>query len=309
MIEGGYHVLVFKAEPGPVLTADVTFPGATVLSPKDAARRRGRRAEPDHAPARRGGGHPAPPTARRSTWWPRWGPRAWSRKAGVVRIAVPVEEGPEAKVVAVKFVGATLPEDELVKIAALPTGGRYDPDRGRRGRAAAARPLPHARASRRARQSARRAGRSRPRRRLRHQGGDRPDDRPRRDPRPPAHARAPRARAAHGARSRASRSIRASSPTPSAGCATSAIFRRAVVTASPDPVAAITVELEEARAVQRRLRRPLQRAGRGSARRSTARSRTSSGAPSPSARACRPDATSARAASRCTCLPSGGWAT
>src|SRR4029077_10047766 len=38
-----------------------------------------------------------------------------------------IEEGPEAKVVAIKFTGVTEPEPALVEVAALATGVRYDP--------------------------------------------------------------------------------------------------------------------------------------------------------------------------------------
>ena len=57
-MEGGYHVMVFKAEPGPVLTADASFPGRDRAVAEGAAGRGGRRARADHAAARRGGGHP-----------------------------------------------------------------------------------------------------------------------------------------------------------------------------------------------------------------------------------------------------------
>ena len=125
-MEGGYHVMVFKAEPGPVLTADVGFPGAAVLSQKallDAAGgaptliTRPRDAEEGIRLAYRKAQHLVAKV----------GPTRMAEEPGVVRIEVPVEEGPEAKVAAIKFSGASLPPDELLKVAALPTGGRYDP--------------------------------------------------------------------------------------------------------------------------------------------------------------------------------------
>jgi outer membrane protein assembly factor BamA/autotransporter translocation and assembly factor TamB len=125
-MEGGYHVMVFRAEPGPVLTADVSFPGAAVLSQKallDAAGgaptliTRPRDAEEGIRLAYRKAQHLVAKV----------GPTRMAQEPGVVRIEVPVEEGPEAKVAAIKFSGASLPPDELLKVAALPTGGRYDP--------------------------------------------------------------------------------------------------------------------------------------------------------------------------------------
>ncbi len=126
-MEGGYHVMVFKAEPGPVLTADVSFPGAAVLSQKallDAAGgaptliTRPRDAEEGIRLAYRKAQH----------LLAKVGPTRVAEGPGLVRIEVPVEEGPEAKVAAIKFSGASLPPDEILKVAALPTGGRYDPN-------------------------------------------------------------------------------------------------------------------------------------------------------------------------------------
>jgi outer membrane protein assembly factor BamA len=126
-MESGYHVMVFKADSGPVLTADVRFPGAVVLSAKallDAAGgaptliTRPRDAEEGIRLAYRKAQHLVAKV----------GPTRVAEEGGVVRIEVPVEEGPEAKVAAIQFSGASLSADELLKIAALPTGGRYDPN-------------------------------------------------------------------------------------------------------------------------------------------------------------------------------------
>jgi outer membrane protein assembly factor BamA/autotransporter translocation and assembly factor TamB len=125
-MEGGDHVMVFTAMPGSVLTADVSFPGAAILSHKallDAAGgaptliTRPRDAEEGIRIAYRKAQHLVAKV----------GPTRTAEDGGVVRIEVPVEEGPEAKVAAIKFSGITLPADELLKAAALPTGGRYDP--------------------------------------------------------------------------------------------------------------------------------------------------------------------------------------
>jgi outer membrane protein assembly factor BamA/autotransporter translocation and assembly factor TamB len=123
----GYHVMVFKAAPGPVLAADVTFPGATVLSSKallDAAGgapmlvTRPRDAEEGIRVAYRKAQHLVAKV----------GPTRIAEEAGVVRIAVPIEEGPEAKVAAITFTGITEPDSALAEVAALPTGSRYDPN-------------------------------------------------------------------------------------------------------------------------------------------------------------------------------------
>ena len=125
-MEGGYHVMVFKADPGPVLQASASFPGASVLSAKallDAAGgapmliTRPRDAEEGIRAAYR--------AAQRLA--PKVGPTRIVEEPGVVRIEVPIEEGPEAKVAGVTFAGVTLPEAGLLEVAALPTGGRYDP--------------------------------------------------------------------------------------------------------------------------------------------------------------------------------------
>ena len=47
-------------------------------------------------------------------------------EAGVVRITVPIQEGPRAVVGAVTFPGATLPAEELQRLAAIEIGAPYD---------------------------------------------------------------------------------------------------------------------------------------------------------------------------------------
>jgi outer membrane protein assembly factor BamA/autotransporter translocation and assembly factor TamB len=126
-MEDGYHVMVFVAAPGPVLTADARFPGATALSPKALLEAAGgapvlitrpRDAEEGIRLAYRKAQHLVAKV----------GPTRIAEEPGVVRIEVPIEEGPEAKVSAITFVGATVPAEKLLEIAALPTGGRYDPN-------------------------------------------------------------------------------------------------------------------------------------------------------------------------------------
>jgi len=125
-MEGGDHVMVFKADPGRVLSASVSFPGASILSSKallDAAGgapmliTRPRDAEEGIRAAYRAAQHLAVKA----------GPTRIVEEPGVVHIEVPIEEGPEAKVAGITFAGITLPESELLQTAALPTGGRYDP--------------------------------------------------------------------------------------------------------------------------------------------------------------------------------------
>jgi outer membrane protein assembly factor BamA len=126
-MEGGYHTLVFAVLPGPLLTADARFPGAHILSPKallDAAGgaptllTRPRDAEEGIRIAYRQARHLVAKV----------GPTKVAEDVGIVRIEVPIDEGPEAKVASIRFDGATLPQDELQKVAALSTGGPYDPN-------------------------------------------------------------------------------------------------------------------------------------------------------------------------------------
>ncbi len=126
-MEGGYHTMVLEARPGQVLRADVSFPGATLVSQAallDAAGgtptllTRPRDAEEGVRLAYR--------KVQRLT--AKIGPTRIVDEPGVVHIVMPVAEGPEAKVAAVRFDGATLAPDELLRIAALPTGTQYDPD-------------------------------------------------------------------------------------------------------------------------------------------------------------------------------------
>jgi outer membrane protein assembly factor BamA/autotransporter translocation and assembly factor TamB len=125
-MQDGYHTMVFQVQPGPALTADVTFPGASVLSQKALlAASGGAAALLTRPPDAEEGIRAAYRQARHLV--AKVGPTRVVDEPGVVRITVPVEEGLEATVAAIKFTGITRPEDELVKIAALPTGGRYDP--------------------------------------------------------------------------------------------------------------------------------------------------------------------------------------
>ncbi len=127
VMEGAFHTMVFEAQPGPSVTADVSFPGSALLSNRvllDAAGgpatllTRPRDAEEGIRAAYRLASHLVAKV----------GPTREAADGGVVRIAVPIEEGPEAKVAAVRFDGASLPQDELRELAALRTGVPYDPN-------------------------------------------------------------------------------------------------------------------------------------------------------------------------------------
>ena len=125
-VEGDYHTMVFKAQPGALVTASVSFPGATLLSQKallDAAGgaanliTRPRDAEEAIRGAYRQIRHLVAKV----------GPTHVAEQPGAVLVEVPIEEGPEARVAAIRFTGTTRPQDDLLKVAALRTGGAYDP--------------------------------------------------------------------------------------------------------------------------------------------------------------------------------------
>jgi outer membrane protein assembly factor BamA/autotransporter translocation and assembly factor TamB len=123
--ESGWRTIVFEARPGNVLRAEVTFPGATALAAGDLLEA--------------AGGPAALLTEERVA---RERIRAAYREqhylttevgdvdaaddGGVVRITVPIDEGPRAVVTAVRFSGTTRPEDELRPLAAIETGAPYD---------------------------------------------------------------------------------------------------------------------------------------------------------------------------------------
>ena len=301
-MEDGYHVMVFKAAPGPVLAADVTFPGATVLSSKvllDAAGgapmlvTRPRDAEEGIRVAYRKAQHLAAKV----------GPTRIAEESGVVRIAVPIEEGPEAKVVAIKFTGVTEPEPALVEVAALPTGVRYDPGA-----------VDQAVLRLRDHYLTRGHPGVRVNPRLEQEGSDLRVvfDVPRAtaqtigpvEIRGLRHTRGVSCARSSPSCSRACPWTRASSPTPSAGSATSASSG-----ASWSPLHRTRCRPSPSKS--RRARRTTSPTTSATTRRtpstsrSTARSRTSSAAPSPWARECRPAAGFARAVSPSTCLRCG----
>jgi outer membrane protein assembly factor BamA len=124
--ENGYRTLVFRAQPGPVLQADVVFPGATLLT---------------HAQLLSAAGGPAVLLTRprdaeraiRAAYRERHhlaakvGPVQTADQPGAVRVSVAVDEGPEAQVAAVEYRGSTLTRAALDSLSGLTTGTPYDP--------------------------------------------------------------------------------------------------------------------------------------------------------------------------------------
>jgi outer membrane protein insertion porin family len=124
--ENGYRTLVFVAAPGPVLQADVIFPGATLMSPAellDAAGgpavllTRPRDAERAIRAEYRQRHHLAAKV----------GPVQTADEPGLVRVSVAVDEGPAAKVASVEYRGATLERATLDTLSGIEEGETYDP--------------------------------------------------------------------------------------------------------------------------------------------------------------------------------------
>jgi translocation and assembly module TamA len=124
--EGGYRTIVFEVEPGPPLRAEGRFPGALAFSPKELIQAAGGPAifltEPREARERIRAAYRA-----RHYLTTQVGEPAVAEAGGVVHITVPVTEGPQAVIAAVRFPGATLPEAELQAVAAVEIGVPYDP--------------------------------------------------------------------------------------------------------------------------------------------------------------------------------------
>ena len=127
IVEGDGRTLVFQVRPGPVLEAEVVVTGAQALSPSQVQKAIGEPArlltEPEAAihdvlAAYRRAHHlaaEAGPTRVEE-----------SPDGRRVRLVLPVREGPRARVGAVRFEGATRPEEELRRVAALPVDAPYD---------------------------------------------------------------------------------------------------------------------------------------------------------------------------------------
>ncbi|HEY7411037.1 MAG TPA: translocation/assembly module TamB domain-containing protein, partial [Vicinamibacteria bacterium] len=124
--EDGFRTLVFRVDPGPVLRPEITFPGATELSASALEKAAGGPAAFLTAPRDAEEGIRA--AYRQSHYLAaKAGPVQVTEGAdGSVRIVVPIEEGPHAVVKSVRLEGATRPEAEILAQAALPTGEPYD---------------------------------------------------------------------------------------------------------------------------------------------------------------------------------------
>jgi translocation and assembly module TamA len=123
--EGGYRTIVFQADPKDVLRAEVTFPGAVALSASRLTAAAGGPAvlltDPREAKERIAAAYRAEHYLTTKV-----GDPVVAEEGGVVRIAVPIEEGRPAVVTAVRFPGATRPVEELAALAAIEVGAPYD---------------------------------------------------------------------------------------------------------------------------------------------------------------------------------------
>jgi outer membrane protein insertion porin family len=123
------RALVFEVTPGPVLEAEVTFPGASALSEArllEAAGGAGRLlTDPDAAVRGVVEAYHAARHLAVTVSPPRVVEGAGSAR---VRIDVAVQEGPPAHLAAVRFEGASRDEAELAAAAGLATGHTYDAD-------------------------------------------------------------------------------------------------------------------------------------------------------------------------------------
>jgi translocation and assembly module TamA len=126
--EGHTRVLLFAVRPGPVLRADVQFPGANeipqarllvvsggateLLDAPEEARRRIREAYAEHLHLAADVGEPQA-----------------AEQQGTLVVRVPVDEGPRARLAGVVFEDAPLPAEPLAALSGLGIGDPYDPER------------------------------------------------------------------------------------------------------------------------------------------------------------------------------------
>ena len=124
--ENGFRTLVFTVVPGPVLQADVVFPGATLMSQSellDAAGgtsvllTRPRDAERAIRAAYR----------QRHRLATKVGPVQTADEPGLVRVSVAIDEGPAAKVAEIEYRGSTLERTTLDILSGIKEGTTYDP--------------------------------------------------------------------------------------------------------------------------------------------------------------------------------------
>lgn len=124
--ENGWRTLVFTAEPGPVLTADVRFPGAALLSPAALTEAAGGAAVLLTRPRDAERGIRAA-YREKNRLAARVGPVQTADSDGLVRIVVPVDEGPAARVASIAYPGSTLLRETLDVLTGIPIGSAYDP--------------------------------------------------------------------------------------------------------------------------------------------------------------------------------------
>jgi outer membrane protein assembly factor BamA len=128
IIEGAGRTILFTVKQGPKLAvAEVSFPGATVLSSSELERAAGGVANLVSNPKDAERGIKAA-YQERQYLTAEIGPTRIAEEGGQVRIVVPVKEGPAAVVSQVRFEGATRPEEELRTLAAIEPGLPYDAD-------------------------------------------------------------------------------------------------------------------------------------------------------------------------------------
>ena len=121
----GRRVLALAAEPGPILTATVDFPGAQALSLSDLLEAAGGAGALIADPTAAAAGIAAAYRAHQFLAARVDPPRTAEEADGRIRIVVPVEEGPQARVAAVRFEGASQAESVLLRVAGLDKGSRY----------------------------------------------------------------------------------------------------------------------------------------------------------------------------------------
>jgi outer membrane protein assembly factor BamA/autotransporter translocation and assembly factor TamB len=124
--EGTGRTLLFKVEAGPRLTAQITFPGATLFSQSGLIEAAGGMATILERPRDAEEGIRAA-YREKNYLLAKAGPTHTADAPGRVDVVIPVEEGPLAVVRAVRFPGASLPAEELEELTAVPLGEPYDP--------------------------------------------------------------------------------------------------------------------------------------------------------------------------------------
>jgi translocation and assembly module TamA len=126
ILEGAGRTILFTVTPGPKLTvAELSFPGATVLSASELEKAAGGVANLVSNPKDAERGIKAAYQDRQYLT-AETGPTRVAEEGGQVRIVVPIKEGPPAVVSQVRFEGAARPEEELRTLAAIEPGLPYD---------------------------------------------------------------------------------------------------------------------------------------------------------------------------------------